>query len=114
MIAQDVIFHKAVTFDDLKPLTSASGPCITMTVPLPNSAEIEVRLKNAIRGIQKKFELRAGDTHNANLMAPIEELATTGFQANSLSWIVKSGATRRDRASDLLITKNIRRLQTLH
>ena len=53
MIAQDVISHEAVTFDDLQPLATASGPCITMTVPLPNSAETNVRLPNAIRGFKR-------------------------------------------------------------
>jgi Bacterial archaeo-eukaryotic release factor family 3 len=78
MIAQDVISHEAVTFDDLKPLATASGPCITMTVPLPNPLEIDVRLKNAIRGAQKKLaEFGVDATHSARLMAPIHEFATT-------------------------------------
>jgi Bacterial archaeo-eukaryotic release factor family 3 len=78
MIAQDVISHEAVTFDDLQPLATASGPCITMTVPLPNPAEIDVRLKNAIRGAQKKLaEFGVDATHSARLMAPIHEFATT-------------------------------------
>jgi hypothetical protein len=76
MIAQNVISHEAVTFDDLKPLATASGPCITMTIPLPNPAEIDVRLKNAIRGTQKKLaEFGADATRSASLMAPIQELA---------------------------------------
>ena len=78
MIAQDVISHEAVTFDDLKPLATASGPCITMTVPLPNPAEIDVRLKNAIRGVQNKLaEFGTDDKHSASLMAPIREFAIT-------------------------------------
>ena len=78
MIAQDVISHEAVTFDDLKPLATASGPCITMTVPLPNPAEIDVRLKNAIRGVQTKLaEFGTDDKHSASLMAPIREFAIT-------------------------------------
>ncbi len=77
MIAQDVISHEAVTFDDLKPLATGSGPCITMTVPLPNPAEIDVRLKNAIRGVQKKLaEFGIDDKRSASLMAPIQEFAT--------------------------------------
>ena len=41
MIAQDVISHETVTFDDLKPLATATGPCITISVPLPNPSEID-------------------------------------------------------------------------
>ena len=41
MIAQDVISHEIVTFDDLKPLATASGPCITMTVA---SAQLEQKM----------------------------------------------------------------------
>ncbi len=78
MIAQGVISHEAVTFDDLKPLATASGPCITMTVPLPNPAEIDARLTNAIRTTQKKLAERGIDaTSSASLMAPIQELAAT-------------------------------------
>ena len=77
MIAQDVVSHEAVTFDDLRPLAAASGPCLTMSVPLPNPAEIAVRLKNAIRGVQKKLaEFGIDDKHSASLMAPIQEFAT--------------------------------------
>jgi hypothetical protein len=77
MIAQDVISHETIIFDDLKPLATASGPCITMTVPLPNPAETDVRLKNAIRGVQKKLaEFGIDDKRSASLMAPIREFVT--------------------------------------
>ena len=33
MIAEDVISHEAVTFDDLQPLATANGPFVTMIVP---------------------------------------------------------------------------------
>jgi hypothetical protein len=78
MIAQDVTSHEAVTFGDLQPLTTAVGPCITMSVPLPNPAEINVRLKNAIRGVQKQLaEFGTDDENAASLMAPLQEFATT-------------------------------------
>jgi hypothetical protein len=49
-----------------------------MTVPLPNPAEINVRLKNAIRGVQKKLaEFGIDDKRSASLMAPIQEFVTT-------------------------------------
>ena len=78
MIAQHVTSHEAVTFDDLQPLTTASGPCITMTLPLSNPAEINVRLKNAIRGVQKQLaEFGTDDKNRASLMAPLQEFAAT-------------------------------------
>src|SRR6266851_723254 len=61
MTAQDAISHEIVTFDDLKELATTSGPCITMAVPLPNPAEIDVRLKNAIRGVQETLAERKAD-----------------------------------------------------
>jgi hypothetical protein len=82
MTVQDITSHEVVTFDDLKPFATASGPCITIAVPLPNPAEIEVRLKNAIRAVQRKLEeSEIGATRSAGLIAPILELANTAETA---------------------------------
>ena len=53
MTAQDIAAHDVISFDDLKRLAGAKGPCLTMVVPLPNPLEIEARLKNAIRAARK-------------------------------------------------------------
>ena len=50
MIPQDVDTHEVDT---------SNGPCLTAAVALNSPAEIEVRIRNAIRGLQKKLAERA-------------------------------------------------------
>lgn len=72
MTPQDADTHEVVTFADLKPLATASGPCLTAVFSLNNPAEIEVRVKNAIRGLQKRLAERAIDADvSACLLAPV-------------------------------------------
>jgi hypothetical protein len=78
MTAQDCISHEIVTFDGLKALAAAHGPSITMAVPLPNPLEIDVRLKNAIRGIQRQLTgYRVDPAQAESLIAPVQDLANT-------------------------------------
>jgi len=75
MTPQDAETHEVITFSDVRPLVAADGPCITAMVPLNNPAELEVRVKNAVRGIQKKLvESATGPDEVASLVAPIENL----------------------------------------
>jgi hypothetical protein len=82
MTALQALSNEIVTFGDLKPLTAATSPCITMVVPLPNPAVVEVRLKNAVRAVQDKLAERGIDkTSSATLIGPINDLATTAEAA---------------------------------
>jgi hypothetical protein len=98
MIAQDTDTHEAVSFADLRALATAKGPCLTAVVPLPNPAQIEIQIKNAIRGLQKKLVERAvsRDT-GSGLLAPIEELAAAkadGTWAHALILLSSPGLFR--------------------
>src|SRR5689334_19008503 len=76
MTAQEIAAHDLVGFDDLRLLASASSPCISIVLPLPNPREIPVRLKNAIRSVTRKLEVikpQSSDT----LLEPLRELART-------------------------------------
>ncbi len=87
MTAQETTAHDLVGFDDLRLLASASSPCITIVLPLPNPLEIPVRLKKAIRSVTGKLDVvkpQSSDT----LLEPVRELAhstsTRGVWANGL------------------------------
>jgi hypothetical protein len=76
MIPQHADYHEVVTFGDLQPLTVANGPCLSAVLSLNNPAEIDARLKNAIRGLRKKLEELAIDRRTCDdLLAPIQDLA---------------------------------------
>ncbi len=77
MTPQNEDTHEVVTFADLQPLATANGPHLTALVSLTTPSEIEVRIKNAIRGLQRKAAERAIDPDaSAGLIAPIRDLAT--------------------------------------
>jgi hypothetical protein len=76
MTAQEITAHDVVGFNNLRLLASASSPCITIVLPLPNPLELPVRLKNAIRSVTRKLEdikPQSSDT----LLEPVRELART-------------------------------------
>src|SRR5690349_3126213 len=76
MTAQETTAHDLVGFDDLRLLARASGPCITIVLPLPNPLEIHVRLKNAIRSVTRKLEVTKPQSPDT-LLEPVRELART-------------------------------------
>jgi hypothetical protein len=70
------MIHEVAGLENLKELAAAKGPCITAIVPLPNPAESNTRIKNAIRGIQRQLAERGLDPKTASdLIGPIEALA---------------------------------------
>jgi hypothetical protein len=76
MTAQEITAHDVVGFNDLRLLATASSPCITIVLPLPNPLELPVRLKNAIRTVTRKLEdikPQSSDT----ILQPVRELART-------------------------------------
>ncbi|HTX36826.1 MAG TPA: hypothetical protein VME43_17475 [Bryobacteraceae bacterium] len=77
MTPQNADTHEVLTFAELQPLASANGPHLTALVSLTTPSEIEVRIKNAMRGLQRKAAERGGDPDtSAALIAPIRDLAT--------------------------------------
>src|SRR5258705_2948778 len=78
MTAQEITAHDIVTFGDLKLLAGASGPCITIVTHIPTPSELSVRMKNAVRIVEKKLKDR-GMKPDAieSLVAHIQELAST-------------------------------------
>ncbi len=76
MTTQEIAAHDVVGFNDLRLLATASSPCITIVLPLPNPLELLIRLKNAIRSVTRKLEdikPQSSDT----LLEPVRELART-------------------------------------
>ena len=89
MTVQEIAVPEVVSFDDLRSLASAKGPCITVVAPLPNPLEIRTRLKNAIREVEKKLAARGTDRDaSAMLVEPLHRLAAEieveGKWANAL------------------------------
>jgi hypothetical protein len=88
-----------VRLAEVKALAGAAGPCITLVVLIPNPLELGVRLKSALRPVQKQPAERHMDAETASrLLAPIEELAsnaeTVHMSANSLIVFRSPGAFR--------------------
>jgi len=82
MTAQNMETHEVVAPGDLKPLAAADGPCLTAVVPLPDPAQIDVQIRNAIRGLQKQLAERALDPGTvSSLFEPIYDLAMTANSA---------------------------------
>jgi len=74
---------KIVSFEDLRTLAAATGPCVTIALEIPNPAQVRTEVKNAVRDIEKRIaEKRIGDAdlkpEAANaLLEPIHTLAAT-------------------------------------
>jgi hypothetical protein len=69
--------HEAVAPGDLKALAAADGPCLTAVVPLPGP-HIEIQVKNAIQGLQKKLAEHGTDRRTiSSLLEPVFDLALT-------------------------------------
>jgi hypothetical protein len=78
MTAQDITAHDLVTFEDLKLLAAAKGPCITLLSVLPNPMESPIRLDHLVRDVKKALQERGvGAAISAQLVGPINELAIT-------------------------------------
>jgi Bacterial archaeo-eukaryotic release factor family 3 len=78
MTPQKIATPEVVTIDDLKELASANGPCITLAVDIPDPLQIRTRMKNSIRGLEKRLHYAGVDTSTAGtLMEPIQALAAS-------------------------------------
>lgn len=64
--------HDVVSFEDLKALASASGPCLTLATSIPNPADLSARLKHGLRVL-------ADEVEDPALMEPIEKLAQSAY-----------------------------------
>ncbi len=77
MTASHPEIHEVAAPGDLKALAVADGLCLTALVPL-RGLHIEIQVKNAIQGLQKKLAEQATDRKTVSiLLAPIFELALT-------------------------------------
>jgi hypothetical protein len=76
MTAREITPRDVVTFSGVKQLAAANGPCMTIVAPISNPAELTTRLKNMVRGAQRKLADRgAGSDTAASLLEPINEVA---------------------------------------
>lgn len=61
---------------DLRQLTSAKPPCITVSLPFENVDGARIRLRNIIRELEQKLHEVVSDKHAAQaLLEPLQELA---------------------------------------
>jgi hypothetical protein len=89
MTPQGIAVNGVVTFEDLKHLAGATGPCITIALEIASPFEHSVRLKNALRAIERKLAESNTDSASASaLMAPLRDFASSaehaGIWANRL------------------------------
>jgi hypothetical protein len=73
---QESATQDVITLADVKALAGAAGRCITLVMPIPNSAELAAKLKSVLRSVRKQLVERDMDIESADgLFAPIKELA---------------------------------------
>src|SRR5260370_3560375 len=89
MTPQKIAAADVASFDELKSLAAAKGVCIPLGEQMRNPLEIRTRLKNAIRGVEKKLaDHGAAAEAIPALVEPIHAIAsdaeTEGKWANSL------------------------------
>jgi hypothetical protein len=76
MTAQELTPRDVVTLGDVKQLAASRGPCLTIVAPIANPAELQTRLKNVVRGVQKLTDRGgAGSEITEALLDPINEVA---------------------------------------
>src|SRR5579872_2637786 len=67
---------EVVSFEDLRLLTAAQSPCITVAVTLPDPVQIRAHLKNSVHNVEKGLkDMDVDDDTAAALVAPIRALA---------------------------------------
>ena len=65
-----------VSFEDLRSLAQAQGPCITVALAIPDPTQIQARLKNAIRDVENGLSSRGMDARTATtLVEPLRVFA---------------------------------------
>jgi uncharacterized protein (DUF2249 family) len=89
MATQDISQSGPLAGQELKNLAAAAPPCVTLLLPLPEPAEIHIRLKNAIRSAEKGLKERNVDPGRIEeLMEPVHALTqaieTEGWWGNGL------------------------------
>src|ERR1700693_2779141 len=67
-----------VSWVDLRSLALSQGPCITITLAVPNPAQIRPQINNAGREVERRLSGTDIDADTARmLLEPIHELAAT-------------------------------------
>jgi hypothetical protein len=75
-IADSFPVSETVSFDDLRFLAHVQGPCITLAIAFPDPAQVQARLKNAIRDIERGLSGRGVDARLATeLLDPLRSFA---------------------------------------
>jgi hypothetical protein len=66
--ANSPAISETVSFEDLKSLAQAQGPCITVAVAIPDPAQRQAHLKNAIRDVENGLISRGMDARSATTL----------------------------------------------
>jgi hypothetical protein len=77
MTAPAIALQETVSFSELRKLSGAAAPCITIATALPNPLEVRTRLKNAVHGIEKDLSSTNRGEDISGLIEPIREAADT-------------------------------------
>jgi hypothetical protein len=75
MTAAEITTHDVLTFDELKSLARAKGPCLTIIEPIAQFSELHTRLKNVLQAARKELASRGAES--AEFLGPLQDLATT-------------------------------------
>src|ERR1700674_4429402 len=66
--ANSPAISETVSFEDLKSLAQAQGPCITVAVAIPDPAQRQAHLKNAIRDVENGLSSRGMNARAATTL----------------------------------------------
>jgi hypothetical protein len=78
----EIVGHDTIPYDDLKLLAGASGPCITIVANIPNPPALPIRMKAALRSVDKQLKDRGtGSAVAQQLMQPVRDLAAAAETA---------------------------------
>ena len=85
----EIAAHDVITFEDVRILAGAGSPCITIVADLSNPLAMGVRMKNALRSVEKQLKDRgAPSAAIEHLLKPVRDLASAaeaaGFWSNRL------------------------------
>jgi hypothetical protein len=79
----EIVGHDTIPYDDLKLLAGASGSCISIVANIPNPAVLPIRMKAALRSVEKQLKDRGmGAAATEPLIQPVRDLAAAAEAAH--------------------------------
>jgi hypothetical protein len=108
MTVQEITAHDIVTFDDLRLLASASGPCIPIVVHVPTPLEASVRLKNATRTVERQLrDRKSGEPGTRRRTSSIPATREDLLNAAALQTVLHSGRAFALEGKDMPVPREL-------